>query len=188
MDATTYEATLEEMVINNLGFVQLRGFPEVYAKNKRQFKLPTGKVCDIFSYELIDNELRCKIFELKRGEIGIAALFQVLEYGETIAKCSFGAFEKINIELYLIGSDLSVELFNLFAWGLNVKILTYEYKVDGIYFEELEPPGIFPSPLWISRQIEMISKQPDKELNAWIERLTKDGESDSIQDLQNKLK
>lgn len=50
MDSNTYEATLEDMIMNNIGLVQLRGFPEIYDKINRQVGLPNGKVCDIISF------------------------------------------------------------------------------------------------------------------------------------------
>lgn len=171
MDASTYESTLEGMIINNIGFVQMRGFPELHSTINRQFLLPTGKVCDIFSYELKDNTFNCKILELKRGELGIAALLQLIEYGELVAKHSVWSFDKVNIELYLIGSEINNELLSLFGWGLNVKLLTYEYKFDGIHFDPFTPLGEFPPPYWLSHPNEMISRPPEDEISSWLSKL-----------------
>jgi hypothetical protein len=168
MDASTYEATLEDMIINNIGFVQTRGFPDVFAKTSRQFRLPTGKVCDVLSYELVGNTLNCKIFELKRGELGVAALLQVVDYGADVARCSFFNYEKINIELYLVGSDINTELFTLYAWGVNVKIILFDYRVDGIHFEEWKPLGTYPNPHWLKEPSEP-NRPSEEERTNWRE-------------------
>lgn len=166
MDATTYEATLEEMIMNNLGFVQTRGFPKVYNKTIRQFRFPTGGICDVLSYEIVDNCLNCKIFELKRGELDIAALLQLLDYGADLARYSYFNFEKVNIELCLVGSDISAELFTLCAWGIDVKIILFDYKVDGIHFEEWESLGAYPNPYWLKESSEH-NKPTSEEIANW---------------------
>jgi hypothetical protein len=172
MDINTYEATLEDMVINNIGFVQTRGFPKVYDKTVRQFKFPTGRVCDVLSYEIVGNSLNCKIFELKRGELDISALLQVVNYGADVVRYSFFNFEKINIELYLVGSDVDTDLFTLCAWGTNVKIITFDYKVDGIHFEEWESLGIYPNPYWMKEPSEH-TRPSDEEIFNWREIFSK---------------
>jgi hypothetical protein len=171
MDANTYEATLEDMVISNISFCQTRGFPDVYTNTSRQFQLPTGKRCDIFSYELIDDTLNCKIFELKRGKIDLAGLLQVIEYGVDVAKYSVWDLNKINIELYLVGSDINNELFNICAWGVNVNIITFEYKVDGIHFDTWKSLGVTHPPYWVKAPIEMMSKPSDVDINNWVLKL-----------------
>lgn len=171
MDSNTYEATLENMIMDNIGFCQLRGFPEVYNKTNRQFRLPTGKICDLFSYELNNNSLNCKIFELKRGELGVSALLQVIEYGIDAAKYSSWSFENVNIELYLIGSEINDEMLNLIGWGVNVKVLTYEYRFDGIHFQPLTVPGNYPPPYWVKRPHEMMGKPNDDDISSWVNKL-----------------
>jgi len=171
MDSSTYEAALENMILSNIEFAQLRGFPDVFANTKQQFRLQTGKVCDIFSYEIIGNSFSCKIFELKRGQLGISSLLQVVEYGIDTAKYSVHSFEEVNIELYLVGADINNEILNLFGWGVNVNIITYEYKFDGIHFENLSLPGTFPTPYWVKRPHEMMERPPDSDIETWIEKL-----------------
>lgn len=171
MDSSTHEVVLENMIMSNLGFAQLRGFPEVCSNTFRQFRLPYGKVCDIFSYDLKDNQLTCRIFELKRGEIGIPAALQLIQYGEIVARHSHWAFDKVCIRLYLIGAELHDDLFGLLAWGLNLNILTYDYKFDGIRFIDYGPIENFPPPMWLSRPNEMITKPTETEINDWIKKL-----------------
>lgn len=166
MDINTYESTLEDMVINNIEFVRSRGFPEVYDKTNHQVSLPNGKICDIVSYEVIGGCLSCKIFELKRGELTIAALSQLIDYGSELAKYSFFTFEEVKIELYLVGSDISSELLALCAWGIDIKIVLFDYKVDGIHFEEWPSRGVYPKPYWLNGSIA--HRRPDEEvINNW---------------------
>lgn len=42
---------------------------------------------------------------------------------------------KVEIELYLVGSDFDESILKLSAWGLCVNLVIYDYMVDGIKFD-----------------------------------------------------
>lgn len=163
MPNTFFEHTLENIIMDNIGLVQERGLPNFYKNTRNQFPLPDGKVCDIFSYEIIDNKLFCKVYELKRAQLGLGSVIQALDYCQTIIKYTIGAFDEINIRPILVGTDVNEELLSLYAWGVNIGICTYDYKIDGIQFESWEPLGEFPASYWITRPSELFTA-PSKDL------------------------
>lgn len=156
------EQTLESIIMDNLSLVQQRGFPDFYSNTIRQLRLPTGKVCDVFSYHIIDNEFNFKLFELKKGYLGVSSLFQVLGYCKTIIEHVHSIFEKINAEVFLVGQDVSSEIFDLFSWGINVTIVTFDYKIDGIHFETWQSPGAFPNSYWQSAPTDFFTVKPEQ--------------------------
>lgn len=105
---------------------------------------------------------------MKRGALGVSALSQLIDYGSELAKYSFFVFEEVKIELYLVGSDISPELLALCVWGIDVRILLFDYKVDGVYFEEWPSRGVYPKPYWVDGSIA--HSRPDEEIiNNWRE-------------------
>ena len=153
MDSSTHEIVLEDMIYDNQEFVQQRGFPVLYKNNFRQFPIGTF-VCDIISYEMEGGLFKCKIFELKRGQLSVDALLQVIGYGEGIAKYAAWVFDKSLIELHVVGFDIDDKVLKLAAWGLNVNIVTFEYRYDGIHFESFDNAKDYPSPHWLANPSE----------------------------------
>lgn len=137
MPSDFLEKTLEEMVFFNQEEAINRGFPEFYKNTKNQFRLPSGKIIDIFSFEIIDDVFYCKIFELKRDQINIQTAYQAIGYGREVAKLTGSYYKSKDIQLYLVGSDMDTEFFNLSSWGANFHAYVYQYKIDGIKFEAM---------------------------------------------------
>lgn len=179
------EQTLEDIIMDNQELVVKRGFPLFYENVIRQFRLPSGKICDIVTFQVVNDEINCKIFELKKGELGIGALTQLLEYGAEFCKYASWAFKAVDIEIILIGNDISYDLFNMYLWGLNISIVTFDYKIDGIHFERDNYRKLHP-PLFISNHMELSSKPTDDILIKFKKLFTGDQDK-RIKDLQNKL-
>lgn len=182
MPENFWEATLESMIMDSPDVVQVRRFPQIYKVLKNQFRLPTGKICDIITFEIVDNRLSVKIFELKREELSLSALKQLMDYGETVVRYTDKQFNSVNIELYLVGYNFDAEIFTLFSWGVNVGLITYQYKADGIHFELWLPNGGLVPPAWISHADELILR-PDA-----AEKKNFSNELRTIQDQMNSHK
>ena len=141
MPSDFLEQNLETIVYENQKECVKRGFPEFYENVKRQVRLPTGKIMDIFSFEIRNEIMFCKIFELKKEEISLNTIFQVVNYGYDLY-ASVGKYSKdAQIELYCVGNELAGEILYLLAWGINITMVTYSYNVDGIGFEVFKKNG-----------------------------------------------
>ncbi len=133
------EKTLEDIIMENKEIISSKGFPQLYKRTIRQLRLPKGGIIDIFSYEIRNGVLYGKIFELKRQEMTVDSYKQICSYHYELLMNTLSHFTEVNIELYLVGHDVSEELFTIMAAGTNVKVLFYRYPINGIEFKEREP-------------------------------------------------
>jgi hypothetical protein len=129
------EKTLEELIFTNKENLGNRGFPSLLKNTLKQFRLPSGLIIDLLSYEIDDNQnMAVKIYELKRAKINAGAVFQLLTYEAEIFQLCFSHFPNIHIENYLIGSEMDANVFLLNNGHFNLNVLLYDYKFDGLYF------------------------------------------------------
>lgn len=128
------EKTLEDIIMGNPEKCVERGFPAFYKNIKRQVRLPSAGIVDIMSWEIFDNELSVNIIELKKSEISISTYTQVIQYGVDVLKATHSAFEKVNVQLYVVGSEISSDALNILSWGVNIHNVCYVYDYDGIRF------------------------------------------------------
>jgi len=130
-----FEKTLEDIIIRNKEECVKRGFPNFYKLTFRQFSLPSGAIIDLISFEENNKVFNCKIFELKRETVNLSSVLQAVRYSKELLVCLNSFFQKVNIELIVVGSQMDECLYELGMWGVGVKVVIYDYKVDGIKFE-----------------------------------------------------
>lgn len=139
-----FEKTLEDIIIQNKEECIKRGFTSFLKHTENQFLLPNGAIIDILSFEINESVLYAKIFELKRECLTVAALLQCIDYGQEFYKSTANHFKEVKIELYIVGSDADENLLKIATWGVNMTLIFYEYKVDGIKFD-YDPPENYPA-------------------------------------------
>lgn len=136
MQDNFFEKTLEELIFNNINKATERGLPFFYPNNIRQFRLPSGTIIDVISFEFSENHLNIKIFELKRDKITAESIFQVLGYENEIFTLCFPHFPDINIENILIGKDMDANVFLVNNGQFNLEVYLYKYTFDGVFFNQ----------------------------------------------------
>lgn len=137
------ERDLEDIIFENQEEVVKKGFPPFYKNVRRQFNMPYGGICDIITWEdPTENSFKCKIFELKRRELDINAVSQIIGYGRQVVEI-FTNKKELSVDLILVGSDWDDNILNLFEWGVGVMFVNYDFCLDGIKFENLCLPTIF---------------------------------------------
>ncbi len=133
-----FENNLEEIIFNNKNKIHTRGFSATFYKNtETQFVLPSGKIIDILSWEISNNnELSATIFELKRNNISIESLSQVCEYALEFLVHVENGFKYLKLEIVLCGCTISEQILNLVSLNSNLSVYTYDYTYDGIFFKK----------------------------------------------------
>jgi hypothetical protein len=126
------EKTLETIIIENKIECMKRGFPFIPENAIRQFRLDSGKIIDIYT-ETADGGIA--IFELKKDILDVNAAIQAIQYKNELHNEMVNAGVKNpKITVFLVGSDINGTLLLLVDAGLDLKLLTYSYAVDGIRF------------------------------------------------------
>lgn len=121
------EKTLEQIIYENRKVISEKGLPVFYENAKRQFCLPSGKIVDIFTWELDNGCLKFRIIELKREDIDDAAYWQILKYVNEFVNHIFGMFKKIEYSCVLIGSGLSTTIASASIFPSELKLYQYRY-------------------------------------------------------------
>jgi len=137
---TFFEKTLEDIIINNQEDCVKRGFPIFFEKTLTQVPLPSGGIIDMLSYEFDGDNLKCKIFEFKREIITISSLIQVFNYAAEVFELTV-EINNTELEIFLIGTEVSSELLTLSYMGLTPNLVSYNYHTDGIKFNYIQPNG-----------------------------------------------
>lgn len=137
MPADFLEKTLETIIHESYDECIKRGFPELYANRKRQFNVPDIGFIDIFSFEIRDDILYCKIIELKREKLTDQCFWQLCKYHHSILCLTFRHFKEVKIELILVGNDLDSKIFHLADLNVDMRFIVYSYSATGITFSEL---------------------------------------------------
>ncbi len=130
------EHDLEQLIYDQRFTIHERGFPRFYANTKRQFRLPNGKVIDIFTWEVVDDCLRYKIIELKKDWLTGRSLAQLANYYVWIKTFLTGNFRKIEPELILVGYSSDANLLDLVEMGIKVSTYHYNWNEDGLTFQK----------------------------------------------------
>lgn len=128
------EKTLEDIIFDAQDRIVERNFPFVLQRTVRQWKLPSQKRIDLFSFTLSDNAIQCRIFELKREELGLASLVQIISYYNELVTLLFPHFTNVSIECFLVGRTIAPELMLLKDNLVNIDLYSYRYDFDGIKF------------------------------------------------------
>ena len=129
-----------------------RGLP-INGKLIRQLNISGYGVADLVEWQIIKKPyvgrvLEVTIYELKKDKIGIFALMQSISYARGIQRylwCKLDNLEFI-INIVLIGSSIDKSgsfcyfpdlICNDNSYGSlgNISYYTYDYKIDGIYFD-----------------------------------------------------
>lgn len=132
------EKTIEDIIMTNLEKVVDRGFPTFYSNVKRQYRLPSGLIMDIFTWEVVDDVLYFKIIELKRRKIVFTDLWQICAYYVEVTGRTNFSFSEVRGEVILVGSCIDQEIRNVMSLGLSVDIYKYSYDFNGINFYKWE--------------------------------------------------
>lgn len=129
------EKTLEDIIYENRDIIQNRGFPKLLRHTKRQLKLPSGFIIDLFSFQIDTNVLHFKIIELKRDTITMDSIAQIGRYYDEISWLT-SAYPFVNYDLILVGKE--IDNAALAAWRISQRLFLYTYKYDynGIKFDQ----------------------------------------------------
>lgn len=136
MAADFFEKTLEEIVFENMEFVQKRGFVQFYKYAQRQFRLPCGKRIDILTWEFEGDLIRARIIELKREVITESTYFQGIGYYADFLASIGGYFKDFDIEVVLVGTNMTENVSNAIHVSNIIRPFSYKYDFDGISFTE----------------------------------------------------
>lgn len=131
---TFFEKTLEEIVFENIGTIHERGLPPFFENNQRQFKVKHG-VIDILSWEIKEDILYAHVIELKRDIIDSSAYFQAISYWETLILETIGCFKDFEIDIILIGTNVSESVTMACMTSNIIQVFSYNYGYNGIEFE-----------------------------------------------------
>ncbi len=128
------EKTLETIIFENQETIKERGFTEILEITERQFRLPSGKIIDLLSWDIQGDVLFVNVIELKKGCIDEAAFFQGLDYYCEFLGITLGCFADVKAELILVGNSLSYNVNRLKTLNIPVTPYLYKYNYDGITF------------------------------------------------------
>ena len=136
--ANFLEQTLEDIIVENSQIIHNRGFQKMYKCLERQFRLPSGKIIDILTWEIRGDVIYAKIIELKRGVCDESAFWQGLAYLEEFMLSVIQDFSNFDIRLIVCGDSVVDNLGSLIFIDSNVKFYSYKYDYDGIRFNTNE--------------------------------------------------
>lgn len=135
------EKDIELIIFENKNKIHEKGFIHFFKNTERQFRLPTGQIMDIFSWELTEEKFRAIIVEIKKDKIGIEAATQALCYWEEIVLECLGRVD-MEISIVLVGSLVCPILETYISNGLRINCFSYSYGYDGISFKEVVGPCV----------------------------------------------
>jgi len=138
-----HEKTVEDIMFENKHIIHERGFENFYEHTIRQFILPSGKIIDLFTYEIKNKILHFKIIELKRDSITEGSIFQIGRYILELIELTRGLFEKIEYKLIIVGSTINEPAIIILDLGIKIDFYIYKYEYDGINFKKLSA-GMYP--------------------------------------------
>lgn len=114
---------------------------------KRQLRIGNYGIADLVTFEKkyyrgflgeMLSELIITVYELKKDAISVSAVLQAIEYAKGISRYLElrGVIFKFKIDIVVIGSKLPPSgalpfLPDVFE---GVELYTYEYKIDGLFF------------------------------------------------------
>lgn len=131
------EKNLEDIIYDNQNDISKRGFNEILQITERQFRLPSGKIIDLLTLDIVGDVLCVNIIELKKGVIDSAAFFQGLNYYNEFLSIVLGCFADVKAELILVGNSATQEIRDLLPLNAPVVPYLYKYDYDGIYFTKV---------------------------------------------------
>lgn len=149
------EKDLEQIIWEaDRGQLEERGL-YLHGKLFRQFKIGNYGIADLIcvgkEYDGPDNSyLKINIIELKQDKVGVAAFLQAIRYARGIQSyLNSRDFTNYRLSIILIGSDIDTggsvcflpDLIGCYteyetSYIASLKYYTYEYKFDGLYFNE----------------------------------------------------
>ena len=134
-----YEKTLEEIIFEKIEMVADKGLNIFYKNTVRQLKVDKY-IFDMFTWEIKDDILFCRIIELKKEGLNREHLNQVLSYTYGFYGICLGFFKKVELEAILIGTKIIDPCITHTQSISNIlRIFEYYYGFDGIFFKEKLP-------------------------------------------------
>lgn len=132
MQSNFSEKTLEEIIFKNRDKIHEYGFEVLLPNTFRQFRLDSGKIIDILSYDITETEILLYVIELKKGRT-FEALEQAYGYMDELLFELKPRFDKIYSKVILVGNEVTpTPLLNFLAHPTET--YTYDYTIDGIVF------------------------------------------------------
>ena len=138
MENDFLEKTLEEIIFENWAVIPERGFTELLEFTERQFRLPSGGVIDLLTWNIKGDVLYITIIELKKDAISAAAFFQLLNYYCELMSLTMGSFSEVRPKIVLVGNSIPVDIGNIMMITGNLELYSYKYNYDGIHFKKSE--------------------------------------------------
>lgn len=136
MPADFLEKTLEEIIFENRHRIHERGFVPFFKNAQRQYRLPSGKVIDILTWDVKGDVFHAKIIELKKDSNSDAAFWQAIDYCGELFMTLFNEFTNIYIQPIICANSISTNIENLMFVRTNVVAISYKYNYDGIVFNK----------------------------------------------------
>lgn len=136
MTSDFLEKTLEDIIFENYKTIKNVGLPVMYSNIQRQFVLPSGKIIDLITWEIVDGTLSLNIIELKRKTGNYSSLSQLLNYVNEVVCHTVGRFSKIDIKCIVVCKEIDRDFSNILLINpQNLFIYTYKYDINGISFK-----------------------------------------------------
>lgn len=133
------EQNLEQIIADNISTIQEKGFPYLFDCTKRQFRLPSGSIIDLISFQIDGKNITLRVFELKRKKISFDGLVQLYGYCLELYTLLYPYFDNINIDKFLVGADMDNSLQITLSHVSDVEVYVYEYQLNGINFKRFIP-------------------------------------------------
>jgi hypothetical protein len=133
------EQNLEQIIADNINTIQEKGFPFLFNCTKRQFRLPSGSIIDLISFQIDGKNITLRVFELKRKKISFDGLVQLYGYCLELYTLLYPYFENINIDKFLVGAEMDKSLQITLSHVSDVEVYVYEYQLNGINFKRFIP-------------------------------------------------
>lgn len=138
------ERPIEDVIFENKDIIHEKGFIVFNSIAHRQFELPSQKKIDIVTWEVLDDEMKLAIIEIKKDEVsGKSGVLQAYEYAAELTDIFFKEtiIKTIYLNVILVGyelKDLSVLKFLTF----QPDIYLYDFNtLSGFKFNQQTEGG-----------------------------------------------
>lgn len=153
------EKTLEDLIFQNHSTIHQKGFEIMLNNIKRQYRLPSGKIVDLVTFESDGDELMLYVIELKKGEVSADTVSQAFGYYNELMFYLSETYKTIHHKIILVGYEvMEIPLLD-FLKG-NIDIYKYNYDINGLSFELVSSTIQLPDIYRINKGSQFMPKVP----------------------------
>ena len=140
------EQPILDVIFDNKDIIHEHGFIIFEPSAEKQFKLPSGRKIDILTWNIIDDECKVSLIEIKKDEITSRnGIVQAYDYAGELKELLFTdkKIKTIHLDIVLVGYELK-DVFALHFMTFQPTMFTYKFNpLTGFVFtQENESQGI----------------------------------------------